>query len=295
MSREPEPASHLPWDYHLYRNFPVKITRFECFECFENTPMFQNHWHEQMQIIYFEKGEATILCNAISYTLKAGDILIINCNEIHYGMTHHGNLIFHIIKPGFNFLASSQEDWCQTKYIAPLMQGHLVFQNQISADTALSAIIQKVIAEFNTQNIGFELIIKSYIYQILVYLLRHYQKGSAPSAQERQQKTLYQLRSALDFIDKHYTENIHLCQLASLANMSSQHFCRLFKGLTGKSPIDYINSLRIDKAVTLLTEDHLNISEIAQAVGFDDSNYFSRIFRKYKKISPTTLKKGVTK
>jgi AraC-like DNA-binding protein len=283
-----EPATHLPWDYNLYHDFLVKIVRFDCFE---NSPMFQNHWHEQMQIFYFDEGEATILCNGSTYSLKAGDILIINGNEIHYAINSSEHLVFHIIKPEFSFLASRQEDLCQTRYILPLQQGLIRFQNKISNDTALSAIIQKLLAEYTTQNVGFELIIKAYLYHILVYLLRYYQKESLPQAGDRQQKTMHQLRSALAYMDEHYTENIHLHQLAGLANMSSQHFCRLFKRLTGKSPIDYINSLRINKAVTLLTEDRLNISQVAQAVGFDDSNYFSRLFKKYKKVSPSGLRK----
>jgi AraC-like DNA-binding protein/mannose-6-phosphate isomerase-like protein (cupin superfamily) len=288
-SHQKTAASHLPWDYHLYRDFPVKIDRWERIE---SSPMFERHWHEQIQILYFEQGEATILCNTNTYMLKPGDILIINTNEIHYGISYNGQLIYHIIKPEFNFLSSSQQDLCQTKYIMPLLQDRIRFQNQISQDSALSAEIRRIITEYTEQNLGFELAIKASIYHILVYLLRHYQQESpAPSEQERQQKTLRQLRTALEYIDEHYSETIRLNELANLANLSSQHFCRLFKKLTGKRPMDYINYLRINKAVTLLSESNYNISEIAAAVGFDDSNYFSRIFKKYKKSAPSAYRK----
>lgn len=281
-------SNHLPWDYNLYRDLPVKIVRYELFE---NSPMFDHHWHEQMQIFYFEKGEATILCNANTYILKPRDVLIINSNEIHYGMTHSEHVIYHIIKPDFNFLSSCQLDFCQTKYITPLLQGDIRFQNQILQDIALTQIINKIITEHTGQEIGFELSIKADIYHIIVHLLRHYQQQSLAANENRQQKALHHLRSVLEYMDEHYTEKIRLNKLANLANMSSQNFCRIFKKLTGKSPMDYINCLRINKAAALLLESDYNISEIASAVGFDDSNYFSRTFKKYRKTSPSALRK----
>lgn len=66
---------------------------------------------------------------------------------------------------------------------------------------------------------------------------------------DRQQKAMHQLRTVLEYINQHYNENINLTQLANLANMSNQHFCRIFKIITGKRSVDYINYLRINKAV----------------------------------------------
>ena len=287
--KQKETASHFPWDYNLYCDFPVKIARSEHFA---SGPVFEKHWHEQIQILYFEQGETLIHCNVNTYTLRPGDVMVINSNEIHFGVTHSEHLVYYIVKVDFNFLFSSQQDLCQTQYITPMLQGRIRFQNQISQDLQLSAEIRKIIDEYTGQNLGCELAIKAHIYHILVYLLRHYQQEILqPAEQERQQKTLHQLRAALEYMDEHYSETIRLSELASLANMSNQHFCHLFKKLTGKRPMDYINYLRINKAVTLLSENHFNISEIAMAVGFDDSNYFSRIFRKYKKISPSALRK----
>jgi len=99
-----------------------------------------------------------------------------------------------------------------------------------------------------------------------------------------------QLRPALAYLDAHYSCNIQLDALASLANMSPQHFCRLFKNLTGRRPMEYVNFLRINKSLLLLADKRLNISEIAAAVGFSDSNYFSRIFKKHQQSSPTQIR-----
>lgn len=280
------------WDYDIYRDFPVKINRSERFE---PGPVFASHWHEQFQVLYFSQGEALIYCNSHPYEVKGGDVVIINSNEIHYGETLCGELVYDIIKVDLNFLLSSQNDFCQMKYITPLLQGRIAFQNHITNDQRLRGQIQQIVQEYGQQEIGCELAIKAYIYQMVVVLLRHYQQEVTPQKlYEYQQKTTYQLRTVLAYIDQHYHENISLSQMANLSNMSKQHFCRVFKSITGKRPMDYINYLRINKAVNLLTEKNFNISEIAMAVGFDDSNYFSRLFKKYQKTTPSIMRKKMS-
>ena len=123
-------------------------------------------------------------------------------------------------------------------------------------------------------------------------LLRYYSEQTISEAEKkRQRKTLDCLSPVLEYIDYHYTEELSLGKLSSMANMSSYYFCRLFKSLTGKSPTEYITLLRLNKATTLLQENKLNITEVAFSVGFNDSNYFSRQFKKYKKVSPSKLLK----
>lgn len=284
----PKEAAHLPWNYNLYQHFPIKIARHEYAA---NSPMFEGHWHEEIQFLYFEKGEAEIFCDTKTYTLTPGNILIINSNEIHYGLACNAHVIYHMIKPGANFLASSQPDLCQVRYIRPLLDT-IRFQNYIAEDLFLAEEIKHIIRENAAEALGYELAVKAHVYRILVHLLRHYQlTATSPEDLQRQQKTLHQLRSVLSFMDEHYSEAVTLHELSSKAHMSSQYFCRLFRKLTGKSPMDYINCLRINQAATLLTDTSLNISEIALRVGFDDSNYFSRIFKKYKNISPSDFRK----
>jgi AraC-like DNA-binding protein/mannose-6-phosphate isomerase-like protein (cupin superfamily) len=284
------PKSNNPhWDYDIYRDFPVKITRSERFE---PGPLFESHWHEQFQILYFEQGEALLHCNSHSYEVQSENLVIINSNEIHYGETLCQHLVYYVVKVDLNFLLSSHVDFCQTKYINPLLQGRIRFQNHITQDERLTKQVLEIVNEYNQQEAGCELAVKAHIYNIVVLLLRHYQQDlSHNSGHKRQKKNLHQLRTVLEYVEQHYSENIRLNYLASLANMSDQHFCRIFKSITGKRPVDYINYLRINKAVTLLSTSTYNISEVALAVGFDDSNYFSRLFKKYQKTSPSAIRK----
>jgi YesN/AraC family two-component response regulator len=65
----------------------------------------------------------------------------------------------------------------------------------------------------------------------------------------------------------------------------------MFKQSTGRTFVDYLNRLRIEKAVSLLNQGVCNVTEAVMSVGFDDVNYFSRVFKKYMKRSPESYRK----
>lgn len=78
---------------------------------------------------------------------------------------------------------------------------------------------------------------------------------------------------------------------ANMCEISEGHFIKTFKELTGKTPHQYKTSVAINKAINLLDTSNLNISEIADILGFEDSLYFSRIFKKEVGLPPTHFRK----
>ena len=98
------------------------------------------------------------------------------------------------------------------------------------------------------------------------------------------------IKKAVYYLEEHYAENFKMSFLAEKFNLSESHFRKLFKYLTGLSPIEYRNKLRIEHAKDFLSQNNLSISEVAQAVGIEDQFYFSRIFKKYNGISPIKYK-----
>ena len=75
--------------------------------------------------------------------------------------------------------------------------------------------------------------------------------------------------------------------------MSISWFLRNFKQLTAKSPMQYVLSIRINNAVSLLEGTNYNINEISSIVGYDNPLYFSRIFKKQKGVSPSDYRKNL--
>lgn len=99
------------------------------------------------------------------------------------------------------------------------------------------------------------------------------------------------MKSVLEYIRTHYASKLPLSELASVAQMSPEHFCRVFHSVTGRSPIDYVNYYRVECAAELLYYTDESITEIAYRCGFSDLSYFYRIFRRYKGAAPNDYRK----
>ena len=100
------------------------------------------------------------------------------------------------------------------------------------------------------------------------------------------------LKQATDFIDGHYMdEEISLNRVAHAANVSANHFSALFSQNMGQTFIEYLTSLRMDKAKELLRCTSKRSSEIAGEVGYKDAHYFSYLFKKTQGITPSEYRK----
>ena len=97
----------------------------------------------------------------------------------------------------------------------------------------------------------------------------------------------YRLRPTLDFMHLHYRENLTLTKMAERAGMAPNYFHRWFKQVLGVTPFEYIEGERLNQARHLLASTRLTMKEIADAVGYRDPLYFSRVFSKRLQMQPT--------
>ena len=101
------------------------------------------------------------------------------------------------------------------------------------------------------------------------------------------------LKTAVDFIDSHYMdEEISLTTVANVANVSSNHFSALFSQNMGQTFIEYLTSLRMNKAKELLRCTGMRSSEIAGEIGYKDAHYFSYLFKKTQGMTPSDYRKA---
>jgi AraC family L-rhamnose operon transcriptional activator RhaR/AraC family L-rhamnose operon regulatory protein RhaS len=117
--------------------------------------------------------------------------------------------------------------------------------------------------------------------QLIIFLARCYDGERTPES-----RTLLRIGSAIGYLEDHYYEQISVKALSKIAGMSESSLLRAFKQATDRTPTEYLLRLRLRRARHLLRRTDLNITEIAFETGFQDSNYFTRQFRKQTGCSP---------
>jgi AraC-like DNA-binding protein len=95
------------------------------------------------------------------------------------------------------------------------------------------------------------------------------------------------IAQSIAYMKQNLAKPLRVSTLATLTNLSPSHFTALFKRETGYAPIDYFIRLRMHQACQLLDTAHMNVKEIANALGYEDPFYFSRIFKSVNETSPT--------
>lgn len=278
---------------YYYKEMPDPNLGIDIFlaENFRKGIKFNTHWHENMQLYFFTEGKALVKCSKKRYYVTTDSIVVINSNELHSLESLSDDLKFYTIRIDSSFLFSNQVDLCQTKYLSPLSQNQISFQNLIENDKQILDCVTIIIQEYFSKKIGYELAVKSFIYHLIVLLLRKYiSKFLTRKELTLKVNNLKRFDLIFKYINSNYFKKIATQDLSNIVHISPYHFCRIFKQMTGKTPTDYINGIRLEKAVDYLNKGDLNITEIALKCGFDSINYFSRLFKRHYNVSPTKFK-----
>lgn len=104
---------------------------------------------------------------------------------------------------------------------------------------------------------------------------------------EKDTKVSHIISEAKKYIDEKYNKEIGLTEVSEAVSISPQYFSKIFKEELGLNFIDYLTTVRMDHAKRMLKEKKLSIKEICYEIGYNDPNYFSRLFKKNEGISPT--------
>ncbi|MFD1956872.1 helix-turn-helix domain-containing protein [Paenibacillus thailandensis] len=270
-------------------DFPIKVHR--CLYDGAGKVMFTHHWHEHLEFLYFVEGEAALELGSSALTVKAGDLVVVNSNELHYGVSQSEHLFYYALIADISLLQSHSLDAPEMKFITPIAQNRLLFGNRISGDDAIASMLT-IIRELEKREFGYELAIKAELYRLLTLLLRGYVSTVLTQDEyAKKMKSIERFAPIFNYIEEHYNEPLSVGQLADMAGLSRYHFSRQFKEISGRTVTEFVNETRLNQADQLLRGSRLTVSEIAAATGFGDIYYFSRLFKKHRKVSPSALRK----
>ena len=168
----------------------------------------------------------------------------------------------------------------------------VVFSEGHPVHDTLSKYMQESYDEYVSKDVCYKLPIRANIYLMMTALLRYY-CGSKNDLDRMIYHNVMRLRSVITYIAEHYKEKIYIETLSEMITVSPDYFTKMFKDSIGRTPIDYINGLRINRAMQMLATTDTSVNDISDSLGFSNSNYFHKIFKQYMDTSPAAYRKMV--
>lgn len=249
------------------------------------------HWHKEMEFIYMSSGQAVFIIGTAPVELTEGQAIIVNSGMLHSGYSSdesHGK--YYSIVFDLNMLSSNTIDACQNKYLLPLLQNRYRLPRLIDGSSAWEqSVLQEmtnIIESIHKKHIGYELFIKASLYKILSHIILNNGLDGLEVCETNEEAKIVRLKEILNYIKMNYSKNITIDELSRKAKFSRFYFTRLFKSIIGMTPVEYINYLRINQAVSLLEDNRRSIMDISMDVGFNNFSYFIKVFKSYKKNTP---------
>ncbi len=247
------------------------------------------HSHDYYQIWYIVNGSCLHCVDALTYSLSAGDLFLIMPYSYH--SMSNGSSDLCVI--GIDFTESFLEKFSKEINFLYFINSMTIKQSKhvpnFLANEAFENIIYEMFIEFSGKQKYYEEIIYSDLSKVLILLTREFEKKNEVPPLSLYQRQIISL--AINWIDKNYNKKTKISDMCSLTNVSSAYFSLLFKKFTGQTFIEYVNTVRLNKAKQLLSETSWSITDIAYKVGFDDAVYFSRTFKAHVGVSPIMYRK----
>ncbi|MEK3883994.1 AraC family transcriptional regulator [Paenibacillus sp. PL2-23] len=255
------------------------------------------HWHEHFEIIVMRQGSAIFHIDSQPYEAEPGDVLLVPAGGLHVGYSTCDGVVAFI---SIVFNGALFNDWVHdaihAKYVSPYLEGRVQFPVKplVHEPSCLEhfRLLDQAIAEFKAGQPAYQLVIKSQLHMLVTLLARTFLPKQLPErASSRYIENRERFKSLIQYVEARFAERITIEDAAKRLNLNPHHFCKMFKKLTGRTFIEYVNLCRMNEAERLLLDGTLTITEVAGRVGCDNPNYFTRLFKNYKGVTPSQFRK----
>lgn len=234
------------------------------------------HWHYDCELVYVASGSLDIYARGKFYTLSAGQSMYIGNMEEHSIRTRQTAEAYMIIF-SYDILKGMLKN---QKLVSPVLNGSY----------GVDALYGEIKREMTAKNKYYESIIENKITAVMLDIFRGEQ--SEPADIKKKDKMAFM--HLLDDIDKNYSY-YSAASGADFLCVSTAYFSKYFRKMSGMVFMDYLNSVKISKAVELINDhgDH-SMSDIASKCGFNTIRNFNRVFKELTGYSPSQLPAGYT-
>lgn len=244
-------------------------------------PMLPTYWKKgrrDYQILYVASGKAHFWFNGIEEIVDSGHMVLYKPKDVQkyvYYVEEHPE-VFWVHFTGYDVKNILE-------YHGISLDQHVFFSGTLPE---YKMSFRKIIRELQQCEYGYEDYIASLFNNILLLVSRQQQNG------ENYTVTIpEEIEMAVSYFNENYNTKISVAQYAESLHISTNWFIRNFKQHMKISPAQYLLSLRMVNAQSLLENTDYSVGEIAEIVGYDNQLYFSRVFKKEYGISPAQYRK----
>ena len=263
---------------------------------FDESFVFAGERHDFWEMVYVDKGQVEICRDDEIITLGQGEIIFHRPNEFHSIRSLRSAPNFFVI----SFVSNSPAMMYFEKYRTTLDKTLKSFLASIIIETEKTFYIPKndpllkKLRKKENAAIGGEQLIKTYLEQLLILLVRNINKKNEstvfPSKESMENHLIVAVK---EFIDKRVGEVFKVSELCAEIGYSKSYLSRLFHEQTGETIAAYATRMKIKRARQLIREGRLNFAQISDELAFDNPQYFSRVFKRIVKMTPTEFRSSL--
>lgn len=240
---------------------------------------FLPHWHQDYEILYIFSGQQQIAVGDRLVELSAGQGLLIAPWQVHYyKKIAEAQGILVIFRPEL------------LPYMEIDTSAHWQVDRQEELKAWVENLLRDIAEERRRKEPYFTWVCQSKIQLLLATLARREELGEWEWLPKNRQGELDLIQEILSYLEVAYAEGLSRDRLAQKFGLSTSHFSRLFKRLTGLSLPEYVGRLRVEEAAKLLLASDNTITQIAYEVGFDSVRSFNRSFQGVYQITPSLFR-----
>lgn len=233
----------------------------------------QRNWHEEIELIYAAEGSGEILLDNQSITIKKNEFVVINSFQLHTAKSTEG-LTFSNIIMNTDFLKYNGIDTNNYNY-------ETIFTDEVAKEKLYE--LYDIYHGDTTSDFYYSKVCKSLLDFMIHITENHARKKSGNS--------LNCINYAIGYIKSNFTKKLTLDEVCAQSGLSKYYFSHEFKKATGRTFVDFINSLRIDRACELLKDKKNTPTDVFQMSCFDNFSYFIKVFKKHMGLTPSEYQK----
>ncbi len=279
--------------YQLFEKGDILNTPIECFEFHAGQNAFpvRPHWHYFLELLLMVDGEALIRSEDQEYVLHPGEMALFHPKELHE-ISGHGDKppVFLGIK--LNVSSLTMESKYIPKLRGILQSGHrhhmrTHFSKEFVERNQFEFLFRDCIREVNSGRYGYDLLLKSSLYRILITILRSWQDdGFVVENETFSSDDDIDIYTITEYIDKNIGNRIKVSDIAAKVNMSYSCFSRKFIDVYGKSCKEYMDDMRLIMVEDYLRFTDFDLTSIALETGYTDCSHMIKCFKDAKGITP---------